>query len=102
MSKIFIDGRNHVVKFETSCRRTRHRSIGSIPTSPRTPKADLVRAQSPPVDLHLLAWFGLKPDYRIVALLREEAGHELLQDRYATFIAPLSSISSDSARRCCP
>jgi len=29
--------------------------------------------------LHLLAWFGLKSDNWILALLREEAGHKLLR-----------------------
>ena len=42
--------------------------------------------------LHLLAWFGLKSDNRIIALLREESGHELLQDRYATLIAARSQL----------
>jgi hypothetical protein len=37
--------------------------------------------------LHLLAWFGLISDHRIIALLRQESGHELLQDCYATLIA---------------
>ena len=37
--------------------------------------------------MHLLPWFGLKSDHRIIALLRQESGHELLQDCYATLIA---------------